>query len=409
MGKIVTVAMPDIGEGVVEGEVIQWLKQVGDSLSQDEPVVIVMTDKATVELPSPHPGRLVKQYFQVGKIAIKDKPLYDIEIDADVPETSVETPAPVKSVIKEAPAVSPKAVPISRSSGTHAAAAPPTRKLAHDLGVDIDAVLATGKEGHVTNEDVIHRHAGLSKETAAAHLWKLPGDREEPLIGVRNLMAKRMAESKANIPHFSYFEQLDATHLVQLRHHFKEEAAKEGIAVTYMPFIIKALSMSLSVYPTVNSSFDASNHTVVIHQQHNIGVAISTQNGLIVPVLKNAQELTLPQLIKAYEDLKRRALTNKLQSSEMKEATITVSNFGTLGGAGLGGLWATPIINYPEAAILALSRIHKQPIAKSDNIVICDVLNLSWSFDHRIIDGELAAAFSHHMSALLQNPAPLLP
>lgn len=395
MGKIFTVKMPDIGEGVVEGEVISWLKQPNDPLKQDEPVVVVMTDKATVELPAPMPGRLAKQYYQVGQTAIKDKPLYDIEVEEEIPaKTSTETkpskkPPPIE-LPKKATAESHKAL-----------AAPPARKLAQELGVDINQIKGSGPEGRVTKEDVTHYVQTTSKEKSLSLL----GDTEMPLIGIRKLMAKKMSLSKQMIPHFSYFEQVDATRLVQLKQSFKEKAAQQGVTVTFMPFIIRALSMTLSKYPIVNSSVDTEKNVIVMHAQHNVGIAITTEQGLIVPVLKNVEGMTLQELILAYESLKARALSSKLSSNDMKESTITISNFGVLGG---GGLWATPIINYPEAAILALARIQKLPLVRNDTIVVRNSLNLSWSFDHRIIDGDLAAAFSHHFSTLLQNPAALL-
>lgn len=435
MSNIFTVTMPDIGEGVVEGEVIKWLKQPNDPLAQDEPVVIIMTDKATVELPAPYPGRLAKQYYEVGQIAIKDKPLYDIDVQSGVATAqSQEEKKETKRESKKEPRKEEEepvrvSKPAERTSITpdvkttakgKALAAPPTRKLARDIGVDINAVPATGKEGRVTKEDLVRYHAGISsmamatpptpqegkkRSTAATAPLRLPGDHEVPIIGIRNLMAKRMAESKDVIPHFSYFEQLDASRLVKLRHSFKEEAAKQGISVTYMPFIIRALSITLNKFPEVNSSVDIEKNAIIYHKQHNVGVATTTEQGLIVPVLKNVQEMTLHELIRAYDELKGRALAGKLKPSDMKEATITISNFGVLGG---GGLWATPIINYPEVAILGIARIHKQPIIRNDAVVVRDVLNLSWSFDHRIIDGDMAASFSHHFSVLLQNPAALL-
>lgn len=398
--KIFTVTMPDIGEGVMEGEVIEWLKQPNDPLQQDEPVVVVMTDKATVELPAPHPGMLVKQYYKPGQMAIKDKPLYDIELSEEemeivTPKTTQKPPVePIQDTYK-----TPKP-----SSVEKALAAPPTRKLARDLGIDINQLQGTGKEGRVTNDDVLKYQTSASK-IAPSPILRLPGDKEVPLIGIRNLMAKKMADAKRNIPHFSYFEQVDATRLVQLRHSFKEEASKQGISVTYMPFIIRALSLSLTQHPVVNSSLDQAKNAIVIHSQHNVGIAITTPNGLIVPVLKNVQNMSLQQVIIAYEELKTRALVGKLSPSDMKESTISISNFGVLGG---GGLWATPIINTPEAAILAIARIHKAPLVRNGLVVVRDVLNLSWSFDHRVIDGDQAATFSHHLSTLLQNPAPLM-
>lgn len=411
MSKIVTVNLPDIGEGVVEGEVIEWLKQPGDPLHQDEPVVIVMTDKATVELPAPHPGKLAKQYFSVGQIAIRDKPLYDIEVSQDIPEKLEEkAPEPTRTaepiVRKKSQKTATATPPLAKHEGKHALAAPPARHLAHQLGVNIDQISGTGEDGHVTEEDVVKFHGGkkvsLPTEEEFTHL---PGDTEKPLLGIRNLMAKKMAQSHAAIPHFSYFEELDATRLVQLRQSFKSEAAKEGISVTYMPFIIRALSLCLKQYPMVNSSFDEAKNVLIMHKQHNVGIAITTKLGLIVPVLKDVQDMSLQDIIKAYESLKQKALAGKLQSSDMKDGTVTVSNFGVLGG---GGLWATPIINYPEVAILGIARIHKHPVVRNDALVIRDMLNLSWSFDHRVIDGDLAATVSHHLSTLLQNPAPLL-
>lgn len=401
MGKIVTVNLPDIGEGVVDGEVIEWLKKENDPVNQDEPVVIVMTDKATVELPAPCPGKVVKHYFKEGEIAHLDKPLYDIETDADVKTKATKTP-PEKKEIPKATTPSKKVETPQKITGTTALAAPPIRKLAKELGIDINQIPGTGREGHVTKEDLLQFQG---TQTVAIPPLMLPGSQEKPLIGIRNMMAKKMTESKKLIPHFSYFEQVDATRLVQLRQSFKEEASKQGTTVTFMPFIIRALSLSIHRYPIINSSLDTKKNNVIIHSQHNIGLAITTKQGLIVPVLKNVQSMTLQELIMAYEDLKQRALSGKLLASDMKDSTITISNFGVLGG---GGLWATPIINYPEAAILALARIQKLPLVRNGNIVVRDVLNLSWSFDHRIIDGDLAASFSHHFSTLLQNPAPLL-
>jgi pyruvate dehydrogenase E2 component (dihydrolipoamide acetyltransferase) len=408
MNKVVTVKLPDIGEGVVEGEVIEWLKQVNDLVQQDEPVVIVMTDKATVELPSPAPGKLVKQYCRVGEMAVKDKPLYDIQVSE---EAIIAPPTPLPKVEVEKAAIAPskkEAITPERtvSQGQKALATPKTRQLAKEMGLDINLIQGTGREGQVTLEDLKMTHeASIKTEKVPSPILHLPGDEEKPLVGIPALMAKKMAESKAKIPHFSYFEQAEATRLVQLRQKYNEEAIKQGHHVTYMPFLIKALSLTLKQYPTVNSSLDTVQTCLIIHRSHNVGIAINTSLGLIVPVIKDVQDMSLKEIVYAYEDLKNRALTGHLKSQDMKDSTITISNFGVLGG---GGLWATPIINYPEVAILAVARIQKQPIVKNDNVVIRDVLNLSWSFDHRIIDGDLAATFSHHFATFIQNPAPLL-
>lgn len=403
MQTIYTVNLPDIGEGVVEGEVIEWLKKTGDSLRQDEPVVVVMTDKATVELPAPHPGILAKQYFQPGQIAIKGKPLYDIELTTPIqmdakPEKKVQpTSSPPEKI--SVPQPIPPEKPFGEKRGI---AAPPVRKLAKELGVDLNRISGTGKEGRITPQDLQQFAKPRTCRTSILHL---SDDEELPVVGIRHLMAERMAESHASIPMFSYFEQTEATRLVQLRNSFKEKALKENIHITYMPFFIRALSLTIKKFPQLNSSFDATCHKLYMHKHHNVGIAIASPYGLIVPVLKNVQEMSLYELIRAYEQLKNKALENKLTSHDMKEATITISNYGVLGG---GGLWATPIVNYPETTILAVARIQKQPVIKDEAIVIRDTLNLSWSFDHRVIDGEIAASCSHYYSTFIHNPSRML-
>ncbi|KIC75172.1 Lipoamide acyltransferase component of branched-chain alpha-keto acid dehydrogenase complex [Neochlamydia sp. EPS4] len=408
MAKIHTVTLPDIGEGVIEGEVVEWLKDIQDTVLQDEAVVIVMTDKATVELPSPYPGKIVKHYYKPGEISIKGKPLYDIELlegHTAVPppqfklkESSLPKPCPLSPLAPshtDASALAPESSDVL--------ALPSTRKLAQEMGIDISQIQGTGKAGRVRPEDLRQYVRPLPKENLDTSVLRLEGDKELPIIGIKNLMYQKMVESKRKIPHFSYFEKAEATRLVRLRQKFKEEGAKKNIQVTYMPFLLKALSLTLNKFPQFNSSVDQ--HKLIIHQQQHIGIAMASPLGLIVPVLKNVQALSLIDLIYAYEELKNKANTNKLQPSEMKEGTITISNFGVLGD---GGLWATPIINYPEVAILAVNRIQKQPWACNDQVVLRDVLNLSWSFDHRIIDGDQAAAFSHYYAHLIKNPAPLL-
>lgn len=408
MGKIFTFNLPDIGEGVVEGEIIEWLKKEGDAIGQDEPVVVVMTDKATVELPAPYPGILSKQYVKAGEIAIKGKPVYDIELTTteEITKKTEISPAAIKPVPSEKKEEPTPVLPAKLHEGEKVLATPPVRKLAKDLGISISEVPGTGKEGRVLPQDlqafVKSRHV---KEYHETQILKLSDDEVSPIHGIRQLMAKKMSESHANIPQFSYFEQVDATRLVQLRNNFKDKALKEGIRITYMPFIIRALVLTIKKYPFLNSSFDAEHRELSIHKHYNIGIAISTHNGLIVPVLKDVQNIPLQDLIRAYESLKIKALENKLSPNDMKEGTITISNYGVLGG---GGRWATPIINYPEVAILAVARIQKYPVVRDEAIVIRDMLNVSWSFDHRIIDGERGALCSQYFCSLINNPANLL-
>lgn len=408
MGRIHTVLLPDIGEGVVEGEIIEWLKNVGDPLLQDEPVVVVMTDKATVELPAPYPGVLQKIYYRPGEVAIKDKPLYDIEVAEGVhlahhPDEHMQKPSFQEVHLKKP---SEKQNISQHGQSNRTLATPATRKLARQMGVNIETVKGTGPDGRVTNHDL--QTYSIPKVSSFAEIpleIDANNDRVEPLIGIRRMMAERMLFSKQNIAHFSYFETIDASRLVKMRQHFKQEAAKEGIKVTYMPFFIRALSLSLLQFPKFNSCIDLENSRLIIHKQHHIGIATASEGGLTVPVLKDVQNMSLRDIIRAYETLKDKSAAKMLTSSDMKGSTITISNFGVFGG---NGKWATPIVNYPEVAILALSRIQQEPVVKHGQIVIRDLLNLSWSFNHQVIDGEMASKFSHFYGSLLENPAHLL-
>lgn len=418
MSKIFTVLFPDIGEGVVEGEVIEWRKNVGDPIKQDEPVVLVMTDKATVELPAPHPGTLAKQYYAPGGIAIKDQPLYDIDL-GDVEETSaIEQPTipdiqtqptgntPAVKAYSSPAAELPLTIGMDSAPLEKQSAIPKVRRLAKQLGIPLEEVQGSGKGGRITPEDLGgHKAHEASRNPMDVPVWNLPGDQELPVIGVKALMAKRMSLSKSQIPHFSYFEQADATRLVQLRNNLKPRAIDEGLHLTFMPFILKAISLCIRKHPLLNSSYDKEHSKVILHQKHNIGIAMATSLGLIVPVLKGVEAMTIEVLIRAYETLIQRAQNGKLLPSDMKEATFTISNFGS---KNTHGLWATPVINYPEAAILATGRIHSQPLIKNGGIVIREVIHLSWSFDHRIIDGEMAGQISQTLCGLLENPAALL-
>lgn len=410
MGTTYTVRMPDIGEGVVEGEVIQWLKRVGDSVGQDEPVVIVMTDKATVELPSPYPGKLTKQHYQPGQNAIKDKPLYEIELAPDVSTAGTEN-VPIKEQDEKKASVSapPKtalpaptvtAAPICpRGEGARALATPHLRKLAKDLAIDINAIPGSGPGGRVVLKDIRTHFQKRSTTYEEPVVTPLEGDDVRPLQGIRRLTARHVAASKASIPHFTYCDTADVTHLVEFRDKLQGEAQKRGLHLTFTPLFLRALTLTLKEYPECNAAFDARADALVVRQPHNIGIAMKTPLGLIVPVLKDVQKMSFEELVRSYDELRKRAVEGKLKPQDMKDATITLSNFGTEGGR-----WATPVINAPEVTILATARIHPEAVVRSKQVVIHPMLNCSWSFDHRVIDGDMAAAFSNTFIKLLENP-----
>lgn len=399
--KIYTFCLPDIGEGVVEGEVVEWLKNVGDKVSQDEPVVVVMTDKATVELPAPYPGYIQKHYFKIGEIAIKDKPLYDILLNENQAVFEEKTREVFKeATLKKAEKIKEYIPKSSVNKESYAKAIPKVRHEAKEWNIDIDQLTGSGLDGRVTEED-LHHTMEKKKETVSQKYME--GDAEQSLIGVRGLMAKKMDET--HIPQFSYFEQVDAVHLMQLRQNMQDKASQEGIHLSFMPFFIRALSLTIHQFPQVNASLDMLKGKILLHKPHNVGIAMVSPQGLIVPVLKGVEQMGLSELIRTYENIKAKALSGKLTSEEMKERTITISNFGALSG---DGMWATPMIMDPEVTILATAKIRKIPVIKSDQIVIRDVLPLSWSFDHRLIDGELAAKISCFYCSLIKNPASIL-
>jgi len=411
-GNIYTFHLPELGEGVMEGEVVEWLKQIGDPVQQDEAVVTVMTDKATVELPSPYPGKIYKHYYKPGEIAIKDRPLYDIELQEGQSDTAAAPPPaqeaseqsskPIHSDNTIKPSRKQKAE--SQTSGKSAVKAiPKVRHEAKEWNIDLKQVTGTGGEGRITENDLhqaLHHKKPSSTQSPCPNL---PGDEVQPLVGVRGLMARKMHET--HIPQFSYFEYVDATRLIQLRGNMKSQAHQERVALSFMPFFIRALSLTIKEYPQINASLDMDAGKAILHKQHHIGIAMASSQGLIVPVLKGVENMSVIQLISAYESLKARAVAGKLSPSDMKEATITISNFGVLEGE---GMWATPMISSPEVTILAIAKMRKMPIVKEEQVVVQETIPLSWSFDHRLIDGEIAARVSHHYSALLKNPASLL-
>lgn len=388
---IYTINLHDIGEGVSEGEVIEWLKNVGDSVKQDEPVVIVMTDKVTVELPAPYPGTISKHYVKPGELSFRDQPLYDIEVTkeavADI-KVFTEKYSHLMECGNNSACIGQSQ---SMQSQDSILALPKVRHLARSLNIDLYQVKGTGSQGQITLDD-IHRIQTQKnedfenrKEKSLDSISFLEGDQSYELQGVRRLMARKMNET--HIPQFSYFQFTDATQVIECRRQHNDSNQK--FAIGFMPFFIQALSLTIKDYPTLNSSINGD--IVTIHQQHNIGIAVASPQGLIVPVIKGVHEMDLPQIIEAFQSLKDKVQSNQLSAEDMRGATITISNFGTLGD----GLWATPIIHLPEVAILAVAKICQNPVVVNNEIVIKSQLPLSWSFDHRVIDGELAAKISH--------------
>jgi pyruvate dehydrogenase E2 component (dihydrolipoamide acetyltransferase) len=422
--------LPDIGEGVHEGEIVKWLVKTGDPLQADQPMVEVMTDKATVEIPSPVAGTVAEllanegQTIEVGKVIIRiaeigkaasAKPVAE-KVEAPKAPTA---PASVKSAERVVEAVASVEEPLP----FHILATPATRKLARDLAVDLKSVQGTGLHGRVTKMDVQLAHEGRqaaaprSSHSAVASVAMTPAASQRtqvpavargalqvvPLKGVRKKIAESMAHSKHTAAHFTYVEEVDMSAVVKLRASAQEEAQKRGVKLTYLPFIIKALIPALMEFPYLNSSLDDEKQEIILKGDYNIGVATDTPNGLMVPVIKSADRKSIWELATEIQLLSEKARTGKVSLEDLKGGTFTVTNAGSI-----GGVLATPVINHPEVAILGVNAIRKRPVVKGDQIVIGDVMFLSMSVDHRVVDGADAARFMNRLIYFLSEPSRLV-
>jgi pyruvate dehydrogenase E2 component (dihydrolipoamide acetyltransferase) len=430
--------LPDIGEGVAEGEIVNWLVNDGDSVSENQEMVEVMTDKATVTIGAPKTGKIAERRFKVGDTV----PVGDVLVVLDVGGDGAAAPAPAPAA-KEAPA--PKEAPAKASPTVASAvgdlretlpgmakaapaasdyfsdkplAAPATRKLARELGVDLKTVAPSGAAGRVTREDVERASSGGGRAAApaaapaaaaAAPLPEAPkpavrdADERVPVRGMRKRIWENMARSKHTAAHFHYIDEVNCAELIALRDRFKPHAERSGVKLTFLPFLVKAVVASLKRHPRLNSVIDEGAMEHVIRHDYDIGIAISTDAGLMVCALRDADRLSIVDIAKEIERLGTAAKAGKVQKEDLGGTSFTISSLGKL-----GGLMAPPIINYPEVGIMGVHAIKRKPVVKGDQIVIGDVMNLSFSFDHRIIDGDVGAGFAQEIIGYLEQPDRLL-
>jgi pyruvate dehydrogenase E2 component (dihydrolipoamide acetyltransferase) len=391
--------LPDIGEGIAEGEVVRWLVKEGDVLQEDQPMVEIMTDKATVEIPAPRAGRVAKRMFDEGQICPVGKVLIAIE----VADAASEAPAPAAARAETAPpAASGDRAPSNGVNARDAGvlATPATRKLARDTGVDIREVTGTGPAGRVTSEDV-RAHGGSPAPTPEA---AADGDTRIPFRGVRRKIAERLVHSKHTAAHFTYVEEIDCTDLVALRERANAQLASRAIKLSFLPFIVKATAAALGKFPALNATLDDAAGEIIQRGRRHIGLATATEVGLIVPVVRDADRLSIVELAAEIERLAGLTRSGKAAREELSGSTFTVTSLGAL-----GGVLATPIINHPEVAILGVHKISKRPAVRNDAIVIRDLMNLSISVDHRVVDGHEAARFVAEIKATLESPGSLYP
>ena len=422
-GKVVEdFILPDIGEGIVECEVVDWLVKEGDIIAEDQPVCDVMTDKALVQIPAKHPGKVVKLYTAKGHIAKVHAPLFAIEMDAALASgqspSAHQAPAasqPSAALVTAAPAAT-VAVASSLPAGHKALASPAVRRLARELSVDIHRVPGTGPKGRVFKNDVQAFVSGTFSGAVAAPVAQVSaaviaapaagssGRRVEPIKGIKAAMARQMAESVSTIPHFTYCEEIDLTDLIALRLSLKDNLAKQGVKLTMMPFFMKAMSLALNEFPILNSQVNADCTALTYFDEHNIGIAVDSKVGLLVPNVKDCQRKSIVEIAQDLTRLTDLAREGRVSPADLKGGTITISNIGAIGGT-----VATPIINKPEVAIVALGKVQLLPrFDTKGHVVARSIMQVSWSGDHRVIDGGTIARFTNLWKKYLEEPSAML-
>ena len=398
---------PDLGEGIVEGEIRKWLVKQGETVEQDQPLAEVETDKAVVELPSPQPGTILKLHRKEGSIIKVGEVLATIGEKGEVVPTTTEKKS---SIVGELPEPEEEPSEIARiAEQAKILATPAVRGLAKELSIDISSIKGSGPQGRVTEEDV--RSAASTPEPAAptkrriAPKFDLYGYVERvPVRGVRRVTAKRMMESQTKAAHVTAMEIADVTELYDIREKLKISFKdNDKPKITYLPFIIKAVVEALKQSPLLNSTYSEESEEIIIKKYYNIGFAVATEEGLLVPVIKGADLKNIKELADEIQKLTELASSRKIDLADLNGGTFTITNYGVFGGT-----YGTPIINYPEVAILGTGRIMDAPMVKDGEIKIRKALHLSLSFDHRVLDGAEAARFMNTLKSKLENPVTLL-
>ncbi|MCL5425522.1 MAG: 2-oxo acid dehydrogenase subunit E2 [Gammaproteobacteria bacterium] len=430
--------LPDIGEGIVECEVVEWRVAEGDTIEEDQPIVEVMTDKALVEITAPEAGVVTKLYVAQGQIAKVHAPLYAYQIDGEnsavvdqehagaAPETANEVPVELPTSLSkaDASAVAPSAPSKGAGTGEYGfgygkvPASPAVRRLVREHSLQLTEIAGSGKDGRVLKEDVLahldqapqtQTPSNLATEQSATkpqieRQVEHQAPRVEPLRGVRAVMAKRMVEAASTIPHFHYGEEIDVTALLALRERLKPLAEAQGERLTLMPFFMKAMALAVAHEPIVNAQLNASGDELHYYPQCNIGMAVDSKVGLMVPNVKNVERLTLLEIAREVGRLTTAAREGRVDQADLKGGTISISNIGALGGT-----YAAPIINAPEAAIVAIGKTQWLPRFDDQGAVQRRaIMTITWAGDHRFIDGGTIARFCNAWKGFLEAPETML-
>ena len=402
---------PDVGEGITEGEIVKWFVKVGDEVKEHQALGEVETDKAIVEMPSPYSGVVLKIGPKEGDtVNVGDVLVIIGEKGENLGEPKPEMkPAGVVGYLEEAKEETVEIKETKQETKPEiegVLATPAVRKLAKELNVDISKIKGSGPGGRIIEEDLKSGAKAESKEPELKIMKKYDMwgyiDRV-PLKGIRKIISEHMTKSAFTAPHVTHFDDTDATKLADLRERQKKDAEMKGIKLTYLPFIIKAVVAALKQHPRVNSSLDDDNETILVKKYYNIGIAVDTEGGLMVPVLKGADQKSIYDIAKEANELAEKCRNRKIDLMDLKGGSFTITNIGSI-----GGYFATPIINHPEVAILMTGKMHEKLVLEGDKIRVKKIMPLSLSFDHRVIDGADAARFVNTIKQYLENPEMIL-
>ncbi|MFO0878073.1 MAG: dihydrolipoamide acetyltransferase family protein [Gemmataceae bacterium] len=407
-------ALPTIGEGVYEAELVRWLVSAGDAFRPGQTLLEVLTDKATMEVPAPMAGTVIALRAEPGAIVKIGQTLFDYEptnsIPAAAPRPEAAEPVRHAAPTRDIPAQATKNGPALKATPLSVKASPSVRLLARKMGLDLTRIAGSGPDGRILADDLtraslpaLESKSPVQRPRETPMEFGRPGQRI-PLVGLRRKIAEHMVHSRRTIPDYSYVDEADVTELVRLRESLKEPFASAGVRLTYLAFFVKAVVAALREVPLVNASLDEERNEIVVHDRYHLGIAVATPAGLIVPVLRDADQKDLATLAREIERLSTEARAGRSRLEEVRGSTFTITSVGNV-----GGLISTPVINHPEVGILGIGKIVKRPVYDSaGQIRPADLMYLSFAFDHRVVDGAVGAAFGNAVLRAIQHPARLL-
>jgi pyruvate dehydrogenase E2 component (dihydrolipoamide acetyltransferase) len=435
---------PDIGEGLDEGIIAEWYVEKGQAVEMGQPLVKMETDKVVTDIPSPKTGTIAAMYGRIGETVHVGSPLVEFDLPGIEGTAAVaEVSKPVFEPVEEEGAgvvgtleiannsaylpASTEAEAYTAAHETHgtqhrALATPVARAMARELGVDIDRIAGTGPAGRVTKAD-IEKHVTIGTKPLPGARLRVSGDMGpsrvagdaftrqdsgnevdiQPLSQIRKVIARNMIQSKHNAAHMTVFDEVEVTELIRIRYKYKTQFEEEGIRLSYLPFILKATALALKKHPVLNAEMDLENSRMIFKKYYNLGIAVDTEDGLVVPVIRNVDRLTIRDIAAAVNQIAEKARKRALTMEDMKDGTFTLTNFGSIGGQ-----FAVPVINYPQAGILGIGRLVEKPVVKNGQVVPGTMLPLSLSVDHRMVDGGEVARFLNRVMEYLGDPVSLI-